>query len=92
MDFGVPLMKLADISKGSSLAYECAVNLIRQQIEFELDTCEQLFGTDHKKVLEMLAIPFLLIRRIDRRSQTERTLPPPEGQLLFHRSKSVNAE
>ena len=52
-------MKLADIPKGSPLAYERAVNLIREQIEFELDTCEQLFGTDRNTVLEMLAIPIL---------------------------------
>jgi hypothetical protein len=52
-------MKLADIPKGSDLAYERAVNMIREQILFELDTCTQLYGTDPSKVLALLAIPII---------------------------------
>ena len=48
-------MKLADIEKGSPTAYREAVKLICEQIEFELETCEILFGTDPEKVLELLA-------------------------------------
>ncbi len=48
-------MKLADIEKGSPTAYREAVKLIREQIEFELETCEILLGTDPAKVLEVLA-------------------------------------
>jgi hypothetical protein len=48
-------MRLADIPKGSPLAYERAVNMIREQIEFELETCQLLYGTEPHKVLEMLA-------------------------------------
>jgi hypothetical protein len=52
-------MKLADIPKGSDLAYERAVNMMREQIAFELETCTQLYGTDPQKVLELLAIPIV---------------------------------
>ena len=48
-------MKLADIPRGSDLAYRCAAKLIAEQIEFELETCRQLFGTEADKVLELLA-------------------------------------
>ncbi len=48
-------MKLADIEKGSPTAYREAVKLIREQIEFELETCEILLGTNPEKVLELLA-------------------------------------
>jgi hypothetical protein len=48
-------VKLADIPKGSPLAYERAVLMMREQIEFELETCSQLYGTDPQKVLELLA-------------------------------------
>ena len=36
--------------------YRSAVKLLREQIEFEFETCEILFGTDPKKVLELLRI------------------------------------
>ena len=48
-------MKLADIPPGSELAYRCAAKQIAEQVEFELETCRQLFGTEPKKVLELLA-------------------------------------
>jgi hypothetical protein len=48
-------VKLKDIEKGSPAAYREAVKLVREQIEFELETCEILFGTDPEKVLELLA-------------------------------------
>jgi hypothetical protein len=48
-------MKLADIEKGSDAAYQQAMKLILEEIEFELETCEILFGTDPKKVIELLA-------------------------------------
>jgi len=48
-------MKLADIEKGSDDAYQQAMKLILEEIEFELETCEILFGTDPKKVIELLA-------------------------------------
>lgn len=48
-------MKLADISPGSELAYHQAAKLIAEQIEFELETCRQLFGTEPEKVLDLLA-------------------------------------
>jgi hypothetical protein len=52
-------MKLADIPKGSDLAYDRAVNMMREQIAFELETCTQLYGTDPNKVLALLAIPII---------------------------------
>jgi hypothetical protein len=52
-------LKLADIPKGSDLAYERAVNMMREQIAFELETCSMLYGTDPQKVLALLAIPVL---------------------------------
>jgi len=48
-------MKLADIEKGSDTAYRQAMKLILEQIEFELETCEILYGTDPRKVIELLA-------------------------------------
>lgn len=48
-------MKLADITPGSDLAYHRAAKLIAEQIEFELETCRRLFGTEPEKVLELLA-------------------------------------
>jgi len=48
-------MKLADIPPGSDLAYRRAAKLIAEQIEFELETCRQLYGTDPERVLELLA-------------------------------------
>ncbi|MBI3664344.1 MAG: hypothetical protein HY234_15010 [Acidobacteria bacterium] len=48
-------MKLADIPPGSDLAYRRAAKLIAEQVEFELETCRQLFGTEPEKVLELLA-------------------------------------
>jgi hypothetical protein len=45
-------MKLADIPPGSDLAYRCAAKLIAEQIDFELETCRRLFGTEPGKVLE----------------------------------------
>lgn len=48
-------MKLVDIASGSDLAYRRAAMLIAQQVEFELETCQRLFGTEPGKVLELLA-------------------------------------
>jgi hypothetical protein len=48
-------MKLADIPPSSDLAYRCAAKLIAEQIDFELETCRRLFGTEPGKVLELLA-------------------------------------
>jgi hypothetical protein len=48
-------MKLADIPPGSDLAYRCAAKLIAEQVEFELETCRRLFGTEPERVLELLA-------------------------------------
>ena len=48
-------MKLADIVPGSDLAYRRAAKLIAEQIDFELETCQRLFGTEPEKVLELLA-------------------------------------
>ena len=48
-------MKLSDIPPGSDLAYRRAAKLIAEQIEFELETCRQLYGTDPDRVLELLA-------------------------------------
>jgi hypothetical protein len=53
--FGFVAVKLKDIQKGTPTAYREAIKLIREQIEFELETCEILFGTDPEKVLELLA-------------------------------------
>ena len=47
-------MKLADIPPGSQLAYRCAAKQIAEQLEFELETCRQLLGTEPEKVLEIL--------------------------------------
>ncbi len=48
-------MKLADIPSGSELAYRCAAKQIVEQVEFELETCRRLLGTEPAKVLELLA-------------------------------------
>ena len=48
-------MKLADIPPGSELAYHCAARQIAEQVEFELETCRRLFGTEPERVLELLA-------------------------------------
>lgn len=48
-------MKLADIPPGSDLAYRRAAKLVAEQIEFELEICTQLFGTEPEKVIELLA-------------------------------------
>lgn len=48
-------MKLADIPSGSELAYRCDAKQIAEQVEFELETCRRLLGTEPEKVLELLA-------------------------------------
>lgn len=48
-------MKLADIPKGSDIAYRRAAKMIVEQIDFELETCMRLFGTEPERVLELLA-------------------------------------
>ncbi|MGH7744928.1 MAG: hypothetical protein ACREQ5_09010 [Candidatus Dormibacteria bacterium] len=48
-------MKLADIPRGSDLAYRRAAKLIAEQVEFELETCRRLFGTEPEQVLDLLA-------------------------------------
>lgn len=48
-------MKLADIPPSSELAYRCAAKQIAEQVEFELETCRQLLGTEPEKVLQLLA-------------------------------------
>ena len=48
-------MKLADIPPGSDVAYRSAAKLIAEQVEFELETCRRLLGTEPEKVLELLA-------------------------------------
>jgi hypothetical protein len=48
-------MKLADIPPGSDLAYRRAAKLVAEEIEFDLETCRRLFGTEPEKVLELLA-------------------------------------
>ena len=48
-------MKLSDIPPGSDLAYRRAAKLIAEQIEFELETCQQLLGTEPERVLDLLA-------------------------------------
>jgi hypothetical protein len=47
--------KLADIPPGSDLAYRCAAKQIAEQVEFELETCRRLLGTEPEKVLDLLA-------------------------------------
>jgi hypothetical protein len=48
-------MKLRDIPPGSDLAYQQAVEIVREQILFELETCERMLGTDPQKVLKLIA-------------------------------------
>ena len=48
-------MKLSDIPHGSDLASRRAAKLIAEQIEFELETCRQLYGTEPERVLDLLA-------------------------------------
>lgn len=48
-------MKLSDIEPGSELAYREAAKLIIEQIEFELETCQWLLGTDPSGVITLLA-------------------------------------
>jgi hypothetical protein len=47
-------MKLEDIIPGSDEAYREAVRIVREQIDFELDTCAMLLGTDPKEVLRLI--------------------------------------
>jgi hypothetical protein len=48
-------MKLANIPKGSDIAYRRAAKIIVEQIDSELELCTQLFGTEPEKLLELLA-------------------------------------
>lgn len=48
-------MRLADIPPGSDLAYRRAAKMISEQIEFELEVCRSMYGTEPEKVLELLA-------------------------------------
>jgi hypothetical protein len=48
-------MKLSDIPPGSDLAYRCAAKLVAKQIDFELETCRRLYGTEPERVLDLLA-------------------------------------
>jgi len=48
-------MKLADIPRGSELAYRQAAKIIIEQIEFELETVEQLLGVDPMELMSLLA-------------------------------------
>lgn len=48
-------MKLSQIQRGSGFAYREAVEIVRNQILLELETCERMLGTDPQKVLELLA-------------------------------------
>lgn len=48
-------MKLSQIPRGSAFAYREAVEMVRDQILFELETCERMLGTDAQKVLDLLA-------------------------------------
>ena len=48
-------MKLADIPPGSDIAYRSAAKIVAEQVEFELETCRRLLGTEPEKVLELLA-------------------------------------
>jgi len=48
-------MKLSDVPKGSDLAYRCAAKLILEQLDFELETCTRLFGTEPERVMDLLA-------------------------------------
>jgi hypothetical protein len=48
-------MKLADIPPGSDIAYRSAAKIVAEQVDFELETCRQLLGTEPEKVLEPLA-------------------------------------
>ena len=49
------MTRLNDIQKGSDAAYEEAVKIVFDQIEFELETCRRFLGTDPKELLERLA-------------------------------------
>ena len=48
-------MKLSDIEPGSERAYHEAAKIIIEQIEFELETCQRLLGTDPAGVITLLA-------------------------------------
>jgi hypothetical protein len=48
-------MKISLIPRGSELAYSRAAKLLAEQIEFELETCRQMYGTEPEKVLDLLA-------------------------------------
>jgi hypothetical protein len=47
-------VKLADIPPGSDVAHRCAAKQIAEQVEFELDSCRRLPGTEPEKVHELL--------------------------------------
>ena len=48
---------MADIPPGSDIAYRSAAKTVAEQVEFELETCRRLLGTESEKVLELLANP-----------------------------------
>ena len=50
-------MKLNDIEPGSETAYREAVKIVRDQIDFELESCEILLGTDPERVRKLIADP-----------------------------------
>ena len=43
-----------DITPGSELSYLAALELLAGEIELEIDTCRQLFGTEPRRLLAML--------------------------------------
>jgi hypothetical protein len=43
-----------DITPGSEASYLAALELLIGQIELEIDTCRQLYGTEPRKLLAML--------------------------------------
>lgn len=48
-------MRLSDIEPGSQTAYRQGAKLFIEQIAFELETCEQLFGIDSTRLMQLLA-------------------------------------
>jgi len=48
-------MKLADIPRGSPLAYRCAAKQVVKDFEFALETCSILLGTEREKLIDLLA-------------------------------------
>jgi hypothetical protein len=76
-------LKLKDIIPGSEEAYRCAAEMLRESIEFELETCRRLLGVQSGKVMQYM------MQLIDKEESEEFEEVSPEESEEF---ESVSLE